>query len=108
MLSLTICPLDCTSVVREAVRTASPPRSHAAIATCHDGDFAFQALQGDLQTTAAMSYGVPSMGCAESGRLWSRAAPVAEQRTADQRVPSAGVTCPADGRFIGRFAALER
>jgi integrase len=46
--SLTICPLDCTAVVREAVRTASPPRSHAAIATCHDGDFAFQALQGDL------------------------------------------------------------
>ena len=46
--------------------------------------------------------------CAESGRLWSRAAPVAEQRTADQRVASAGVTCPADDRFIGRFAALER
>jgi predicted acylesterase/phospholipase RssA len=46
--------------------------------------------------------------CAESGRLWSRAAQVAEQRTAHQRVASAGVTCPADDRFIGRFAALER
>jgi predicted acylesterase/phospholipase RssA len=46
--------------------------------------------------------------CAESGRLWIRAAQVAELRTADQRVASAGVTCPADDRFIGRFAAVER
>ena len=46
--------------------------------------------------------------CAESGRLWIRAAQVAELRTADQGAASAGVTCPADDRFIGRFAAVER
>ena len=46
--------------------------------------------------------------CAEAGRLWIRATQGVGMRTADQRAAPGGATCPADDRFIGRFAALEK
>jgi hypothetical protein len=46
--------------------------------------------------------------CAEAGRLWILAAPGAPLRTAEQHLAPRGTMCPADDRFIGRFAALER
>jgi Patatin-like phospholipase len=46
--------------------------------------------------------------CAAAGRLWIRAAQGAALQPAEQAVASAGAVCPADDRFIERFAALER
>jgi predicted acylesterase/phospholipase RssA len=46
-------------------------------------------------------------GCAEAGRLWIRAQDAALPMPA-QGAASGGAPCPADDRFIGRFAALER
>jgi len=47
-------------------------------------------------------------GCAEAGRLWIRAPQGAALPAAEHRSASAGVPCPADDRFIGHFAALDR
>jgi predicted acylesterase/phospholipase RssA len=47
-------------------------------------------------------------GCAEAGRLWIRAPQGAALPAAEYRSASAGVPCPADDRFIGHFAALDR
>ncbi len=45
--------------------------------------------------------------CAEAGRLWIRIQPDRGEPVAERRVVSAGTICPADDRFIARFAALE-
>jgi len=47
-------------------------------------------------------------GCAEAGRLWIRAPQGAALPTAEHRTASGGAPCPADDRFIGHFAALDR
>ena len=46
--------------------------------------------------------------CAEGGRLWIRASHAAGLATVERPGVSGGAPCPADDRFIGRFAALER
>jgi hypothetical protein len=46
--------------------------------------------------------------CAQSGRFWIRAPEGVVLPVAGERAASAGAPCPADDRFIGRFAALER
>jgi predicted acylesterase/phospholipase RssA len=45
--------------------------------------------------------------CAEAGRLWTRIQQTSGDPAAERRIVSAGMTCPADDQFIGRFAALE-
>lgn len=46
--------------------------------------------------------------CAEGGRLWIRAAQDAVMRAGNVPAASTAAVCPADDRFIGRFAALDR
>lgn len=46
--------------------------------------------------------------CAAAGRLWIRAAQGTAVQPAEQPAVSAGAVCPADDRFIERFAALDR
>jgi predicted acylesterase/phospholipase RssA len=48
------------------------------------------------------------LSCAEAGRLWTRAAQSVSAETAERRVASPGVLCPADDRFIRHLTALER
>jgi hypothetical protein len=45
--------------------------------------------------------------CAEAGRLWIRASQGAVSPRTGQYASSVGAPCPADDRFISRFAALE-
>lgn len=46
--------------------------------------------------------------CAETGRLWIRAAQGAAMRAGEAEAGASNAVCPADDQFIGRIAALAR
>lgn len=46
--------------------------------------------------------------CAQAGRLWIDASQGGPVRALEEHAAAGSTTCPADDRFIGQFAALER
>ena len=82
--------------------------------------FAFLGPEWDAEMSAIYTEGVTprllqrrvlfqyAASCAAVGRLWIRAAQDGAVQPAEHAVASAGAMCPADDRFIERFAALDR